>query len=217
MGKTRKKNVLKKSSQKSKKTKKYKKSRKHNTSRRVYTKKDLESGDGMLTSVWGPSLWHTLHIMSFNYPVKPTKQHKKNYKKFIKDLRHVLPCKYCRMNFKKNLKDIPLTEKALKNRNNFSRWMFDLHELINKMLGKKSNLKYCDIRERYEHFRSRCTQDEDTMKIIQIIPKNKTRKREKGCVEPLFGKKSKCIIKIVPKEKKTPTFQMDKKCIKKRK
>jgi hypothetical protein len=217
MGKTRKKNVLKKSSQKSKKTKKYKKSRKHNTSRRVYTKKDLESGDGMLTSVWGPSLWHTLHIMSFNYPVKPTKQHKKNYKKFIKDLRHVLPCKYCRMNFKKNLKDLPLTEKALKNRNNFSRWMFDLHELINKMLGKKSNLKYCDIRERYEHFRSRCTQDEDTMKIIQIIPKNKTRKREKGCVEPLFGKKSKCIIKIVPKEKKTPTFQMDKKCIKKRK
>lgn len=225
MAKTRKrKNFLRKSS-KSKKNlfkkkvtkKKSKKSVKHNTSRKVYTKKDFKSGDGMLTSVWGPSLWHTLHIISFNYPVKPTKEHKKNYKKFIKDLRNVLPCKYCRMNFKKNLKELPLTEKALKNRNNFSRWMFDMHELINKMLGKKSNLKYCDIRERYEHFRSRCTQDKDTMKIIEIIPKNKTRKKEKGCVEPLFGKKSKCIIKIVPKEKKIPTFQMDKKCIKKRK
>ena len=30
-------------------------------------KKDYLSGDGMLTSVWGPSLWHYLHTMSFNY------------------------------------------------------------------------------------------------------------------------------------------------------
>ena len=28
----------------------------------------------MLTSVWGPSLWHSLHTISFNYPVKPTKE-----------------------------------------------------------------------------------------------------------------------------------------------
>ena len=40
--------------------------------------------------------------------------------------------------------------------------------------------------------------------------------KEKGCTEPLFGKKSKCIIKIVPKDKKVKTFQMDKKCIKRR-
>ena len=56
----------------------------------------------------------------------------------------------------------------------------------------------------------RCTEDKQTIKVVEIIPKNKTRKKEKGCVEPLFGKKSKCIIKIVPKEEKTPTFQMDK-------
>ena len=196
--------------------KKRRKSNKNKT-KKVYTKKDFKSGDGMLTTVWGPSLWHTLHTISFNYPVKPTLQDKKNYKRFIMDLRYVLPCKYCRMNFKKNLKELPLTEKALKSRNNFSRWMFKMHELINKMLGKKSGLKYCDVRERYEHFRSRCTEDKQTVKVVEIIPKNKTRKKEKGCVEPLFGKKSKCIIKIVPKEEKTPTFQMDKKCIKKRK
>lgn len=191
--------------------------RKKNKTKKVYTKKDFKSGDGMLTTVWGPSLWHTLHTISFNYPVKPTQQEKKNYKRFVIDLKFVLPCKYCRMNFKKNLKELPLTQKALKNRNNFSRWMFNMHEHINKMLGKKSGLKYCDVRERYEHFRSRCTQDKDIVKVIQIIPKNKTRKKEKGCVEPLFGKKSKCVIKIVPKESKMPSFQVDKKCIKKRK
>lgn len=199
-----------------KKSRKSKKSIKHAT-QKVYTKKDFKSGDGMLTSVWGPSLWHTLHTISFNYPIKPTQQDKTNYKRFILDLKNILPCKYCRMNFKKNLKTLPLTAKALKNRSNFSKWMYNMHELINKMLGKKSNLKYCDVRERYEHFRSRCTQDVDTLKIITIVPKNKTRKKEKGCTEPLFGKKSKCIIKIVPTEDKTPTFQVDKKCVKKRK
>ena len=94
-----------------------------------------------------------------------------------------------------------------------------MHELVNKMLKKKSGLKYCDIRERYEHFRSRCTidLDADKTKIIKIIPKRKTRKKkEKGCVEPLYGKKSKCVIKIVPKDKKIKTFSIDKKCIKKR-
>ena len=33
--------------------------------KRVFTKKDFCSGDGMLTSVWGPSMWHNLHTMSF--------------------------------------------------------------------------------------------------------------------------------------------------------
>ncbi len=189
-------------------------------SSKTYDKEDFSSGDGMLTSVWGPSLWHSLHTISFNYPVKPTRQDKKNYKRFIMDLKFVLPCKYCRMNFKKNLKDLPLTQKDLKNRNNFSRWMFNMHEHINKMLGKKSGLSYETVRERYEHFRARCTIDIDKktkfIKIKETRRHKKTRKKEKGCVEPLYGKKSKCIIKIVPKEKKVPTFQMDDKCKKTR-
>ncbi len=201
-------------------TRKKQKKNKRKT-RKVYTKKDFKSGDGMLTSVWGPSLWHYLHTMSFNYPVKPTQKDKKEYKKFMMSFLHVLPCKYCRMNYKKNLKSVPLNNKALKNRKNFSMWMFKLHEHINKMLGKNSGLKYCDVRERYEHFRARCTidLDADKTKVVQIKSKNKTRKKkkEKGCVEPLYGKKSKCVIKIVPKDKKVKTFQIDDKCIKKRK
>jgi len=39
----------------------------------VYSPDDYNSNDGMLTSVWGPSMWHYLHTMSFNYPVAPTK------------------------------------------------------------------------------------------------------------------------------------------------
>ena len=38
----------------------------------IYTNDDYNSNDGMLTSIWGPGMWHYLHTMSFNYPVNPT-------------------------------------------------------------------------------------------------------------------------------------------------
>jgi hypothetical protein len=190
------------------------------TRKRTYSKEDYSSSDGFLTSVWGPMLWSYLHTMSFNYPVEPTKQNKKHYMNFILNLQNVLPCKYCRMNLTKNLKQLPLTMKTMENRETFSRYIYDLHELVNKMLNKKSGLTYTDVRDRYENFRSRCTEDKDKQ-ITQIlkpmkINKNKTKKnmKEKGCTKPLYGKKSKCIIHIVPQENKGETFQMDKKCVK---
>jgi hypothetical protein len=203
-----------------KKIKKRKKSIKRKTKKRVYNKDDYKSGDGMLTSVWGPSLWHYLHTMSFNYPISPSNEEKKRYKNFIMSLKNVLPCKYCRINMKKNLKFVPLNNKALKNRTNFSKWMYCLHEHINKMLKKKSGLKYCQVRERYEHFRARCTLDLKDLQIgknIKIEKKTKKKtKKEKGCTESLYGKKSKCLIRIVPKENREVTLKIDKKCIKKK-
>jgi len=193
----------------------------HNTKRdRVYKKDDFVSSDGMLTTVWGPSIWHYLHTMSFNYPVKPSNEEKNHYYDFMINLKNVLPCKYCRENLKKNYKEFPLTRKHMESRESFSRYVYNLHELINKMLNKKSNLSYCDVRERYEHFRARCTEEKRTVfkfnKTMKKQLKQTTKKTEKGCTEPLFGKKSKCVIKIVPQNNKTETFQMDKKCLKTR-
>ena len=199
-----------KSNRKNKTKRRYKsKGKKKTLKKKIYSKKDYMSGDGMLTSVWGPSLWHYLHTMSFNYPIKPTLEDKKNYKNFILSLKHVLPCKYCRINLVTNFKNLPLRNCHMKNRDTFSRYVYKLHEHVNKMLNKKSELSFCDVRERYEHFRSRCTQEKP--KIFKV---NKTRKREKGCTEPLYGKKSKCVIKIVPTEEKCKTFQINKKCLK---
>lgn len=181
----------------------------------VFKSNDFHSGDGMLTTVWGPSLWHSLHTISFNYPNLPTKQEKKEYKKFILQLKYVLPCKYCRLNLKSNFKCLPLLEKHMKNRDTFSRYIYDLHELINKMLHKKSNLSYEDVRERYEHFRARCNKGKIVRKTMK---KRHTRKKkgESGCVDPLYGVKSKCVISIVPQQTKCETFQMKQKCKTKR-
>ena len=175
---------------------------------KIFNNHDFKSSDGMLTTVWGPSLWHSLHTMSFNYPEHPTNKDKINYRKFILNLKYVLPCKYCRINFKENLKCLPLTKKEMKNRETFSKYIYDLHELINKMLKKKSNLTYDDVRIRYEHFRARCSKSKTSKKL--------KRRKETGCLDSLYGLKSKCVIKIVPQESKCETFQMNKKCETKR-
>lgn len=181
----------------------------------TFSNDDYMSGDGMLTTIWGPAMWHFLHTISFNYPVEPSAKQKKQYKQFILSLRNVLPCRYCRENLSKNLKQLNFSNKHMKDRSTFSRFVYDLHELVNKMLGKKSGLSYCDVRERYEHFRSRCVLDTDTdMDKIEELLKKK--KEEPGCTEPLYGKKSKCLIKIVPQDVKCETFEIDEKCVKKR-
>lgn len=178
----------------------------------------FSSGEGMMTAVWGPALWHYLHTMSFNYPVRPSTTDKKNYAAFIKQLRHVLPCKYCRINLAKNFKTKPLTAACLANRDAFSRYVYALHELVNKMLLKPPGPSYERVRDDYEKLRSKCS---PAQKSAELSPhkgtrKNRSRstttrrimitpadasgtnpKKESGCVTPLNGVKKKCVIKIV--------------------
>ena len=138
------------------KTLRNKKSRQNKSkkTKKTFKKKDFNAPDGFLTSIWGPALWHALHTISFNYPTNPTDSDKKNYREFMLSLVNVLPCKYCRENLINNYKEYPLTMECMENRNKFSRYVYKLHETVNKLLGKKSGLSYCDVRERYEHFRA---------------------------------------------------------------
>lgn len=170
----------------------------HPVKKRVYTRKHYESNDGMMTAIWGPGSWHFIHTISFNYPVHPSCDDKRHYRDFILSLERVLPCGKCRKNLKKNFKTLPLLWSHMKNRESFSRYIYNLHETVNKMLGKTSGLTYQDVRERYEHFRARCTAP------VGPIPS----KIEDGCTEPLMGKKAKCVLQIVPQTDKCETFQI---------
>ena len=175
----------------------------------TFTEKEFNSSDGMMTSIWGPSLWHFLHTISFNYPCKPTKKDKEYYYNFILSLENILPCKYCRENLPNNFKKTRFSKKVFKNRETFSKWMYDLHEEINKMLGKKSDLTYNKVKYTYEQFRSRCIDTPNKKCKTPII--------EKGCTTPFYGIKSKCILEIVPKKSKKKSFKISPSCIVKRK
>ena len=182
------------------------------TKQPVFNASDFQSNDGMLTTIWGPPMWHFLHSMSFNYPVKPTVQLKRHYRNFILSLQHILPCGKCRENLKNNFKKLPLTMKVMENRETFSRYVYELHELINTMLHKKSGLTYNQVRERYEHFRSRCTTTVKKKLRRSKQLRRKQKQKEKGCTDPLTGEKSKCVLHIVPKNTQCETFKMDSKC-----
>jgi hypothetical protein len=180
----------------------------------TYSKEDFSSNDGMLTTVWGPSMWHYLHTMSFNYPVEPSPVEKQNYRNFVLSLQYVLPCGKCRKNLCKNLKKLPLTMECMASRDSFSRFMFQLHENVNAMLHKKSGLTYEQVRERYEHFRARCAIPKTSKLPAKTLKKHP--KKESGCTEPLYGDKAKCVLQIVPIDSKKKTLTIDKRCVKHR-
>jgi hypothetical protein len=169
----------------------------------LFTINEYNSDSGMQSAIWGPAAWHILHTTSFNYPVKPTELDKKHYADWFISFQYTLPCVYCRDNFKNNLKQAKFSMSVMKNRSTFSRFIYEFHNCINKMLGKKIKISFEEVRDRYEHFRSMCI-DQSTQSVING--------REQGCIGARHGTKSRCVIHIVPKTSKQAGFKMDAKC-----
>jgi len=173
----------------------------------IFTDEDYSSNNGFATFIWGPCMWTFLHMMSFNYPVEPTEADKKHYMGFVKSLQYVLPCGMCRENFAKNIreKDTKLTKAVFKNRETLSRYFNKLHNKINQQIGKNKDVKYEDCRDFYEQFRARCT-------------KPKKKGVHGGCTEPYHrGIKSRTVLRIIPRDSKEPTLDVDDKCLCKKK
>jgi hypothetical protein len=160
--------------------------------------------NGIITYIWGPPLWMFLHIISFNYPLKPSAKEKKEYYDFILSLKSILPCKYCRENVVKNLKDISFSKSDMKNRETFSKAIYKLHNKVNKMLGKKKYKTYKEIANIYEGFRATCD------------PNISKTKLEKGCKKALYKTmaKPKCQINVIPNGS-GKSMKINKKCIRK--
>ena len=113
--------------------------------------------DGLYTLIWGGDLWNTLHNISFNYPISPSPEDKQNYKNFFTSLSYVLPCCLCRtsyINFITNI--IPLTDDVLINRESLTKWVFDLHELINKKLDITYGITFQMLKNKYNYFITTC-------------------------------------------------------------
>lgn len=168
-----------------------------------FTSKDYNGGNGFNTKIWGPMVWSFLHMISFNYPVHPTEEDKENYHNYLMSLKNVLCCSACRDNYEKNLRDANYNKSKFKNRESFSLFIYDLHNQVNKMLGKPKYLTYEAIRDRYEIFRAKCVDG------VPVIPRKDI---ERGCTMPINNIKSQCVISIVPFEKNRDTFTIHKHC-----
>ena len=164
----------------------------------MFTREDFMSGDGMQTAIWGPVFWTSIHLVSFNYPVGPNDESvRTQYKEWLLATGKVLPCRYCRENFNKNLEAAlrgRTLDDVLLSRDSFSRFCYDLHEEVNRMLNKPTTRSFEEVRDMYEGFRSRCLTTEQERELLRA-------QSEKGCVvEKHVGTKGKCKISIVPRD-----------------
>ena len=151
------------------------------------------SNDGFRTKIWGPMMWAMMHMISMNYPVKPTEEDKRRYMTYFYCIQYVLPCGSCRTNLQLHMVLHPLQRRHLKNRHNLSKWVYDLHCRVNETTGKKNTLSFNDVRNLYELFRARCSGN--------------------GCTEPSNNIKTRCVIHVVPDEYQTPTIFIDDSCL----
>lgn len=128
----------------------------------------------MITKIWGPGCWTFEHCVTFGYPSDPTEEDKKNFKNHFENLGNVLPCKYCRESYKQfiNESDTKLTMDVLKDRDTLTKWLYDIHNKVNKKLGVDYGVTYNDIVRRYEAYRATC---------------NAVNTKAKGCIKPLRG------------------------------
>ena len=76
----------------------------------------------MDTRFWGPSGWQLLHLIAFK------SEHPEQFLLGIKD---ILPCRFCRESTAQYTKELPL-------RGDAGKWLYDLHNKINRKLRTQS-------------------------------------------------------------------------------
>lgn len=90
----------------------------------------------MKPEIWGPSMWNIIHTISFEYPNNPTTEDKQKHVDFILNLQFILPCKECRNHLSEILRNMKFNISHMKNKYTFSKFCVDLHNTVNKRLGK---------------------------------------------------------------------------------
>ena len=117
--------------------------------------------DGYSQEVFGPMFWTIMHMVAHNFPVLEDDRSNatvaKKYMRFFKSIGDVLPCRSCREHFKKRISGKTCTrldDKVFQNRTTLARWVWRLHNCVNRDLGKPvvsfedSSHMYNEVRRR---------------------------------------------------------------------
>lgn len=85
--------------------------------------------------IWGPHYWFFMHTLVMCYPNYPNEITKKKYYDFIQNIPMFIPIEEIASYFTKLLDEYPV-QPYLDNRESFIRWMWFIHNKINKKLEK---------------------------------------------------------------------------------
>ncbi len=94
---------------------------------------DPEAEEQELRARLGRATWYLLHTMAAKYPESPTAQDKQRMLDFFRLFGEIYPCPVCSEHFRGHLTQSP---PKVDSRKEFSQWMCDTHNTVNRMLGK---------------------------------------------------------------------------------
>ena len=89
----------------------------------------------MIPDIWGKHMWFSIHFIAQDYPIDPSPEDAKNYRVFFENLGNVLPCYKCGVNYNRHFKEMPIDD-YLGSRELLFAWTVELHNIVNKELGK---------------------------------------------------------------------------------
>ena len=85
--------------------------------------------------IWGPHYWFFLHTIAMSYPIHPNAVTKKKYYDFVQNIPLFIPVESMAGEFSKLLDQYPV-QPYLDNKESFIRWLWFIHNKINKKLEK---------------------------------------------------------------------------------
>lgn len=87
-------------------------------------------------NVWGPCAWHLLHAISIGNNKEIKEKNKNSYIVFYKTFGYILPCAICKEHYKNLFGIFHKINYELICREYMIKWVFDLHNIVNKNLKK---------------------------------------------------------------------------------
>jgi hypothetical protein len=103
--------------------------------------------------IWGPHYWFVLHTITLTYPIKPNETVKKKYYDFIQNLPLFIPIENIGNYFSELLDKYPITP-YLDSRESFIKWMYFIHNEVNKNLGYEELTLAESLEKYHKHYES---------------------------------------------------------------
>ncbi len=115
--------------------------------------------------IWGPHYWFVLHTITLTYPAKPNETIKKKYYDLIQNLPLFIPIENIGNYFSELLDKYPITP-YLDSRESFIKWMYFIHNEVNKSLGYEE-LTLAESLEKY-HKQYESTQKQENSNKVKL-------------------------------------------------
>ena len=95
-------------------------------------------------NIWGPIAWNLLHSFSINNNIKMNDSKKHNYYIFYTTFSYILPCIICSEHYAHIINSTLLLEEDKIKISYLKRWIYKIHNIINKKL-KKNKYSYKNL------------------------------------------------------------------------